>query len=859
MLPMRVVCLICVLGSAADSAPAEPGSTYAHIARPHPRSAGAPKASDVCFSTRWPRPSSKSDPHDSLKSARQFHATRLDWLYIHGKSSNKEFVAEAKAKGYPVGGTLNCQPTDTPLGPAAYQTARTVDMKGQPLKDPWTMKGGMRWCCPNNPEYSRIFLNHARFALDAGVDYFQMDGVQLNALMSHYGGCFCPHCIRGFRDYLTAHSTGAQRESWGVTDLSRFDYAAFLLALGTDPDATINAWKGPKELRELFLEFQVDSGLRFLSRMYGEIDRMAGRDVAFACNANEEFLTTYHAIHEFALIETYPDKEGSPAFLYEHRLKKAQELGKSYLMTFVSCDVAHNRRFIAAAYSLGANVIVPWDVFTGLDSPRFFGSPDQFADLFGFVRANAIFLEGYEEAAVIGAGIQDSRYSATNPPLTVYAASPVLAVVRAQPGKSDAPIVVHLVAATGDKTGPLRLALDPQRFFGGRPLRMSFVVPTPYDAEQHENAEALKDFSLLAKSIPLTGGRVSMVELPAVDPWGILIIAPAEDVDTSPPWQPAVWCNETGRTGAALDIHIRCATPGAEIHYTLDGSEPGKSAERYDGPIRLTESATVKAKSFGIHGGESLTASARFQRVPTRARLTPDAPALKNHLRLWLRAGSLLATLVDGDRVRLLPAIAGSAMTVPSAHLLSGAPADAPTFGAAILNGRAAIRFDGVDDQLATRDFANDFLAGKPFTVILVTQSNDGQFGVGGNAEVGSGGVPRLYLARATYHYDKLNEKVSVGAPPDGPAITVYQHDGLTTASARVDGRFAGRRDDLPVVGKFGSGGHFACPLWIGNVNHPGDIAEIIAYDRQLTGAEIEAVEEDLAQYYGINTRWLWD
>ncbi|MHB8901048.1 MAG: chitobiase/beta-hexosaminidase C-terminal domain-containing protein, partial [Thermoguttaceae bacterium] len=688
----------CLNHLAADGALGEPGTTYADVAQPHPRSAGAPRASDVCFSTRWPHPTSKSDPHDSFKSARQFHATRLDWLYLRDTLPDKQFVSEAKAKGYPVGGTLNCQLTDTLVGAATYQIGRTVNMKGQPLKDPWTMKGGMRWCCPNHPEYSRIFLAHARCALDAGVDYFQMDGVQLNAVMTRYGGCFCVHCVGGFRDYLAAHSTGAQRDLWGVTDLSRFDYAAFLLTLGTDPDATIGAWKGPKELRDLFLEFQVESGLRFLSRMYGEIDRMAGRDVAFACNANEEFLSTYHPIHDFALIEAYPDKEGSAAFLYEQRLKKALEIGKSYLMTFVCSDIEQYRRFIATAYALGANVIVPWDVFTGLDSPRFFGEPGRFADLFALVRANAMLLEGYEEAAVIGAGIRDSRYSEEDPPLSVYARSPVLAVVRARPGRPDAPVVVHFVAATGEKTGPLRLAFDPRRFFAGRPLRMRYVVPAPYDAEQHEKAEAAQDFSLLTRSIPVTGGRVGMVELPAVDPWGLLIVEPAEDAGTETPWQPAIWCDEKGRAGEVLDIRIDCATPGAEIRYTLDGSEPGRSAMRYEGPIRLKDSATVKARSFGIGGGESVTASARFERVSARPRLVPDAPTLRSHLRLWLRAGSLLDTLKDGDAVGTWPAIAGSPLTVPSARLLSGEAADAPKFGAAALNGRPAVRFDGVDD-----------------------------------------------------------------------------------------------------------------------------------------------------------------
>ena len=50
--------------------------------------------------------------------------------------------------------------------------------------------------------------------------------------------------------------------------------------------------------------------------MHREIDRIAGRKVAYSCNATNEFLTDYYEVHDFALNETYPATEGDPAFLY---------------------------------------------------------------------------------------------------------------------------------------------------------------------------------------------------------------------------------------------------------------------------------------------------------------------------------------------------------------------------------------------------------------------------------------------------------------------------------------------------------------------------------------------------------------
>ena len=76
-----------------------------------------------------------------------------------------------------------------------------------------------------------------------------------------------------------------------------------------------------------------------------------------------------------------------------------------------------------------------------------------------------------------------------------------------------------------------------------------------------------------------------------VNPWSVVIfkqVAPPEKVAT-----PTI----EGRTEftSSTTVTISCATDGAEIYYTLDGSIPTETSEKYTEPLELTNTTTVKA------------------------------------------------------------------------------------------------------------------------------------------------------------------------------------------------------------------------------------------------------------------------
>ncbi len=62
-----------------------------------------------------------------------------------------------------------------------------------------------------------------------------------------------------------------------------------------------------------------------------------------------------------------------------------------------------------------------------------------------------------------------------------------------------------------------------------------------------------------------------------------------------------------------IDLEIMCGTPGAEIHYTLDGTEPDESSAVYTGTIVLSEDATtVKAIAYKEGYNASAIAEASY-------------------------------------------------------------------------------------------------------------------------------------------------------------------------------------------------------------------------------------------------------
>ena len=61
----------------------------------------------------------------------------------------------------------------------------------------------------------------------------------------------------------------------------------------------------------------------------------------------------------------------------------------------------------------------------------------------------------------------------------------------------------------------------------GCSLRIRLLQPKPYDRAAHETAEETGQFESLSQEVVLTEGRDTSVEVPALTPWGLLVVEPS--------------------------------------------------------------------------------------------------------------------------------------------------------------------------------------------------------------------------------------------------------------------------------------------------------------------------------------------
>ena len=110
---------------------------------------------------------------------------------------------------------------------------------------------------------------------------------------------------------------------------------------------------------------------------------------------------------------------------------------------------------------------------------------------------------------------------------------------------------------------------------------------------------------------------------------------------------------EEGNFADSVDVTIACATEGATIRYTTDGSDPNGSSTEYTGPIHLTATTTLKARAFMPGMTDSEVASATFTVVVATPTFTPNGGSFLASANVTIECATASAAIrytTDGTR-----------------------------------------------------------------------------------------------------------------------------------------------------------------------------------------------------------------
>lgn len=275
------------------------------------------------------------------------------------------------------------------------------------------------------------------------------------------------------------------------------------------------------------------STIEYYQKLYSETDSYAGFPLVHSCNSatrswdDPDYKEIFN-LYDYKMDELMHDESPNEIYFLS---KETRLRNKGQIFQYTNrdnMDKTTQRKYISIGYATGTNVMVPWDVYVN-GAPRYFGTKEEYADLYGFVRCigQSGYLDGYEDAAVGGYDLDETRF-ATSPVGIISGNTQVSIFVRARPGNINAPVIVHLIKWGG--SGPTKVKLLTRSFFNGKALNIKLLTPKPYDISDHINAKNTGNYERLKwdRTGDITvsvNGIWTEVNVPDLSPWGILVVS----------------------------------------------------------------------------------------------------------------------------------------------------------------------------------------------------------------------------------------------------------------------------------------------------------------------------------------------
>lgn len=310
---------------------------------------------------------------------------------------------------------------------------------------------------------------------------------------------------------------------------------------------------------------------------------------------------------------------------------------------------------------------------------------------------------------------------------------------------------------------------------------------------------------------------------------------------------PVISPGDSVTNASSAEISIT-AEPGAAIYYTIDGSAPSTSSPLYTGPFSITSSKTVRAIAWQNPSffNSSTETQASVQIDPSTGYVTKDG------LGFWFKADNGFYSNASGVTWKDMGPMKYEAKQLTSANK--------PTFAPNAVNNLPAISFDGTDDFL---NLPSTFITANNFqNIFVVTKA----------ASVANSTFMHLSPASG-------NNRIvfSQGSTGGKTKFTVY--NGVTPTSVESSssvvsnaqfGLFQGQNQASTLTGTLFANGSVVGSGSLGPMNEVtrdtnyigqalggtnrlnGQIAEIIAYHKELNDEQRQNIEAYIYQRYGV-------
>ncbi len=297
--------------------------------------------------------------------------------------------------------------------PDSFMDAVSRDLDSAPLRVPWLWDHKHEghpayWFCTNNPEYQVYLRNQAERACLAPIDGLHIDDYSGSSASSAYnGGCFCPFCMKGFREYLKKKYSPEELTKMEIEQIESFDYGKFLKSKGI----TADDYKNRHRSCPLIDEFQTFQNARMIERIsdvFEFAERLRGKPLLRSINSSASSPRTLipSPVIDYFCGEVPHSAEGeqtpsNPVFVY----KMVEALGRRQTATASGHDwawiKAHEkpgfvRTWIAQTYAFGSVFMVPhrqWCYTKELGTHWWNGKTEDFAYLYQFVRERRSLLD----------------------------------------------------------------------------------------------------------------------------------------------------------------------------------------------------------------------------------------------------------------------------------------------------------------------------------------------------------------------------------------------------------------------------------------------------------------------------------